>query len=133
MRLLRGKRPATTLHDVQRVRAGLPFRAFEQLERESGLSRDQLASFVGIPKRTLSRRSAQGRLRSDESDRVLQAARVFAAARTLFEGNADAARRWLCAAHPALGGETPLALAATSVGAREVEALIGRLEHGVFT
>jgi hypothetical protein len=33
----------------------------------------------------------------------------------------------------ALGGAVPLAVARTELGALEVERLIGRLEHGVFT
>jgi len=39
---------------------------------------------------------------------------------------------WLTRAQPALGGAIPLELAKTGLGTREVEALIGRLEHGVF-
>jgi uncharacterized protein (DUF2384 family) len=33
--------------------------------------------------------------------------------------------------HPALGNQVPLEFAASEVGAREVENLIGRLEHGI--
>ena len=33
----------------------------------------------------------------------------------------------------ALGEKVPLELLVTELGAREVEALIGRLEHGVFS
>jgi putative toxin-antitoxin system antitoxin component (TIGR02293 family) len=49
----------------------------------------------------------------------------------LFEGDANAARQWLTAPQPALGGSTPGDYAATELGAREVENLIGRLEHGI--
>jgi len=34
---------------------------------------------------------------------------------------------------PALAGRTPLAVATSELGAREVENLLGRLEHGVFS
>jgi putative toxin-antitoxin system antitoxin component (TIGR02293 family) len=40
---------------------------------------------------------------------------------------------WLAAPKKALGHETPLAYSRTELGAREVENLIGRLEHGVFS
>jgi len=40
---------------------------------------------------------------------------------------------WLTSAQPALGGAVPLDLAKSEVGAREVERLVGRLEHGVFS
>jgi putative toxin-antitoxin system antitoxin component (TIGR02293 family) len=50
----------------------------------------------------------------------------------LFEGDVAAARAWLETPSKALGSETPLAAVETEIGAREVEDLIGRLEHGVF-
>ena len=56
----------------------------------------------------------------------------MAKAALLFEGDADAARRWLRAPQTALGGEPPLGLASTEVGSRQVEDLITQLEHGVF-
>ena len=59
--------------------------------------------------------------------------RVFGRALELFEGDSQAAERWLSSPRAALGGATPLELAKTEAGAREVEALIGRLEHGVFS
>ena len=52
---------------------------------------------------------------------------------TLFEGDNAAALRWLTAPRKALEGKTPLAYARTELGAREVEDLIGRLEHGVIS
>ena len=59
--------------------------------------------------------------------------RVFGKAQKLFEGDAWATERWLSSPRRALGGATPLERARTEDGAREVEALIGRLEHGVFS
>lgn len=44
-----------------------------------------------------------------------------------------AARAWLSTPAPALANRTPVEVAATDVGAREVESLIDRLEHGVFS
>jgi putative toxin-antitoxin system antitoxin component (TIGR02293 family) len=73
----------------------------------------------------------EGRLQPDESDRLVRAARIFAQAVGLFEGDEEAARRWLTSPQPALGGSTPWDYAATEIGAREVENLIGRLEHGI--
>jgi len=67
-----------------------------------------------------------------ESERLLRLALVFEKTVDLFEGNADAARDWLNTSNKALAGESPLAMVETEIGAREVEDLIGRLEHGVF-
>jgi putative toxin-antitoxin system antitoxin component (TIGR02293 family) len=62
---------------------------------------------------------------------LIRGARIFAMTLELFEGDMEATRRWLTAPQIALGGETPIEYASTDLGAREVEALIGRLEHGV--
>lgn len=117
---------------VRRNRDGFAYRCYAHFEKQTGLSREAVSELVGIPERTLSRRQSAGRLRPDESDRLLRAARLFGAAVALFEGDVNAARRWLLAPQPGLGGEVPLELATTEAGAREVEALLGRIEHGVF-
>jgi putative toxin-antitoxin system antitoxin component (TIGR02293 family) len=64
---------------------------------------------------------------------LLRTVRVFGKALMLFDGDVDAARTWLSTPAPALGDRTPEDVAATDLGAREVESLIGRLEHGVFS
>lgn len=118
---------------VRAVRLGLRFSRLANFQKISELPWEEIAELVQIPPRTLTRRQSEGRLRPDESDRVLRAAGVFDMAVDLFEGDVNAARQWLQAPQTGLGGETPLAFASTEVGAREVERLINRLEHGVFT
>ena len=117
---------------IERVREGFEFIRVEAFQEASGLSLDQVARFTQIPKRTLSRRQSAGRLQPDESDRLLRLATLFDLAVDLFEGDAEAARQWMTASQPGLGGESPWEFASTEVGAREVERLILRLEHGVF-
>jgi putative toxin-antitoxin system antitoxin component (TIGR02293 family) len=51
----------------------------------------------------------------------------------LFEGDVAAAVNWLNTPRKLLGDRSPLAYARTETGAREVENLIGRLEHGIFS
>jgi uncharacterized protein (DUF2384 family) len=48
------------------------------------------------------------------------------------EGVEDA-RTWLTSPVRALGGETPLRYASVEPGVREVERLLIRLEHGVYS
>jgi putative toxin-antitoxin system antitoxin component (TIGR02293 family) len=115
------------------VRSGLPYRAWDRLLRNTGLEKDELIQWVQISSRTLSRRKEEKKLLPDESDRLLRASRLFASALALFEGDAASTRRWLRTPQPGLGGATPIHFGATEIGAREVEALIGRLEHGIPT
>ncbi len=121
-----------TLKAVRLVRAGFPFKVLARFQKETDLPWTELSRFVAIPQRTLARRRAQGRLPADESDRVLRASTIFELAVEMFEGDTVGARKWLQTPQPGLGGETPLDFASTEVGSREVENLIGRLEHGVF-
>lgn len=118
---------------VKQVDAGFPFATLVRFQRESGLPLSGLASLLRIPPRTLVRRRAAGRLDPEESERLLRVATLFEQAAALFEGDVASAREWLTRPKKALKGETPLHLARTEVGAREVERLIGRLEHGVFS
>ncbi len=131
--ILLGLEPTDTTHLIQRVEKGLPFRVVERLRRNMALTTEQFAELIQVKPRTLSRRKEEGRLQPDESDRALRASRIFGGALELFEGDAEAARAWLSSEQPALGGAVPLSVARTELGAREVEQLIGRLEHGVFS
>lgn len=130
---LLGLQPSDTVHLIRQVEKGLPFRVVERLRQNMALTSEEFAELIQVRPRTLSRRKEEGRLQPDESDRALRASRLFGGALELFEGDAAAARTWLSSAQPALGGAVPLTVAKTELGAREVEQLIGRLEHGVFS
>jgi putative toxin-antitoxin system antitoxin component (TIGR02293 family) len=130
---LLGLRSFDTLRLVKLLGDGLPFTAFERLRHGLDLSAKDLAGLILLSPRTLARRKDQGRLRPDESDRLVRVARIFGRAIELFEGDAVAARMWLARANTVLGGASPLEMVTSEVGAREVDGLIGRLEHGVFS
>jgi putative toxin-antitoxin system antitoxin component (TIGR02293 family) len=115
----------------ERVEEGLSYAALEKLRRVLDIPTSQFAELIWIPPRTLARRKEARQLRPDESDRLLRLSRVVGLALQLFEGELLEARRWLLSPQSALGGEAPVRLATTEVGAREVEHLIGRLEHGI--
>jgi putative toxin-antitoxin system antitoxin component (TIGR02293 family) len=115
----------------ERIQEGLNYRSWDRFLESTGLSNEAVIQVVQIPPRTLARRKSEGRLRPDESDRLVRAARIFSLAVDLFDGDVEAARRWLTQPQPALGGSTPWDYAATEIGAREVENLIGRLEYGI--
>ncbi len=116
---------------AQAVRRGLPWAAFEALVSALAMSKADLATMLHIRSRTLSRRKAAGRLEAMESDRIFRLARVLAHAVEVFE-SVERARDWLESENRSLGGERPLRLLDTDVGAREVDDVLGRIEHGIF-
>lgn len=122
------------LEFAELVKEGLPVQKFEVFQRRTRLSAERIRTLANISERTLARRRSEGgRLSRHESESLVRLAKVYDRALDLFEGDADAALAWLDAPNRALGGRQPFAVADTDIGAREVEALIGRLEHGVFS
>jgi putative toxin-antitoxin system antitoxin component (TIGR02293 family) len=115
----------------QAVAKGFPWKAFERLTTNLGLPADRVTDIAGIPRRTLARRKAEKRFTPDESDRLLRVARVFGHSLRLFDGDRDEAVTWLTTIQRALGKE-PADLLNSDYGAREVERVLGALEHGVF-
>lgn len=130
---LLGVAAADNLKLAEKVEAGFSFDALVRLEKTTGLPLEKLRVAVRIKPRTLTRRRKEKKLSPDESDRLVSVSRLLAQTFELFEGDAEAGRRWFESGNRALDGQSPLEVAATETGAREVENLIGRLEHGVFS
>ncbi|HSP41852.1 MAG TPA: antitoxin Xre-like helix-turn-helix domain-containing protein [Luteolibacter sp.] len=117
---------------LNRVRAGLPMAEFRTARALLDVSEERLAGLLGMSRATLHRRKKSGHLDRAESDRLVRFVRLFARACEALGGEAGA-RSWLGAPAVAFHGESPLDFADTEIGAREVEALLLRLEHGVFS
>jgi len=111
------------------IHEGLPKAAFEQLKSITGISGDFLASVVGIPSRTLARRTT---FKPDETGAILRVAAAFQKTLEVFE-DLKKARTWFKSGKRALGGASPLEFCDTEPGAAEVVNLLGRIEHGVFS
>ena len=113
-----------------RIRTGLPYRSLESVRARLRLSLNETADILHVPLRTLARRKTDRRLAADESDRLYRLARIAAHAVIAF-GDEDKAATWLHRANRALNGERPIRLLDTDLGARQVEDVLGRIEHGV--
>ena len=127
-----GIKASDRLELSKKIQAGFPFSSFVILGRHMGVTDKELAALIQISTRTLNRRQKEGKLKGDESDRLLRFARIFTYTVDLFDGDQEAAQHWLSSEVPALKGATPLEASKTEEGAREVEGLIFGLEHGAF-
>lgn len=116
---------------ISALKQGFPADSFDKLRDRLKVSDNLLSKIVQIPKRTLTRRRQDGRLRTDESERVLRIARVYDKALDVLE-NEEAVENWLKKPARGLGYKIPLEYADTELGAQEVINLLGRIEHGVF-
>jgi len=127
-----GLKSENRLEVIQNLKKGFPVQAFDKLQRKFDVSANTLAAVINIAPRTLTRRKKEGRFHTDESERLLRVARLFDRANELF-GNLEQVRHWFKSPKRALGGISPLEFADTEPGAQEVEDLLGRLAHGVFS
>ena len=73
-----------------------------------------------------------GRLTPQESDAVVRIAQALAKAIDVL-GDKRKGAHWLATPNRALGGESPISLLDTSAGTHEVEALLDRIEYGVYS
>lgn len=124
------RRTVRTWIDLERVvRAGLPKRSLQLVARravEPGTPTSALVYRV-VPAATFKRRT---RLSAEESERTERLARIVALAESIWDNQSDA-RAFLNRPHPLLGGDTPLSVAQTELGARRVERLLYDVEHGL--
>ena len=112
------------------IKSGVEPSIIRKLEVADILERGDVARI--ITKRTLERRLSNNEaLNVAEADGIARLLRVIAHAERVFEDEA-LAEEWLRSPNPALDDEIPMVMAATDVGAREVEGVLTRLEYGIF-
>jgi putative toxin-antitoxin system antitoxin component (TIGR02293 family) len=121
----------TSMEWVSAIRRGIPSSAVDALTAFLLVSQTEFSDALDIPVRTLVRRKGEGLLNSEESAKLVRVARVIQRAEEVFD-NPVSARDWLKSANTSLGGETPMSLLDTEIGAEAVIDTLGRIEHGVF-
>jgi putative toxin-antitoxin system antitoxin component (TIGR02293 family) len=118
---------------VELLQAGLPIHELQELQARLAVPADKLAPMLGISKATFHRSKGAGsKLNPAVSDRVVRYARLLGKAVKVI-GDFEDAKQWLNSPQFGLGGAVPLDYAKTEIGAREVENLLGRIEHGVYS
>ena len=97
----------------------------------SGLSNEEIYSYI-VPRRTLfHRRNKRERLTQDESDRAVRIARITSLAEEVL-GNEDKAARWLRKPKQRFDGRSPFEVLRTEAGGRLVEEILLQLDYGFF-
>ncbi len=124
--------PTSQVALVRLAREGVPLKNFVFTLNKLGLTDEMAATALRVPPRTLARRKKQQKLDPRESEKFLRLVRVAARAMEVL-GSLDKAKRWLSTPNRALGGETPLSLLDTDIGALAVEDVLGRIEHGIYS
>jgi putative toxin-antitoxin system antitoxin component (TIGR02293 family) len=111
------------------IREGFPQEVVGSLMNSARLTLKELSATLDLSPRSLQRRRHQGRLARHESDRLYRLARIVVLAKQ-YIGDEETAVRWLRRPNRALGGNIPLELMDTELGARAVENVLGRIAFG---
>lgn len=129
--ILKKATPSSPMGLVGLVRRGVPWSVYRGVVVDLGFNDQQAAEVLQIPPRTLARRKG-GRLDPRESERLMRLSRLVLQATEVL-GNREKALQWLRAPNRALDGATPFSLLDTDVGTQAAEAVLTRIEYGVFS
>ena len=114
---------------IDATRRGIPVALVDRLVKSGRLTLAEI-DLVVLPRKTLSHRRTLGALTPEQSDRLVRVVGAIAAAEQTL-GSQEKAARWLRRPSAALEGDTPLSLLDTGEGAKEVEHLLARIDHGL--
>jgi putative toxin-antitoxin system antitoxin component (TIGR02293 family) len=111
------------------LRQGYPLDVLDRAVDAGKITLAELDRLV-LPRKTLSHRRILGSLTADQSDRLSRVLRIIDEAEATF-GDKEKARAWLRRSSTLLDGEAPLDRLDTDFGTRQVEAILGRITHGL--
>jgi len=117
---------------IEAITTGLPTSLARELAQKLDVTLLDMAGLLRLNPRTLQRRLEEGSLSLTESERLWELSRLFYRAVDVLESEPGAVH-WFKNPIQALGCATPLAYARTAVGLRELDNILGRIEHGVYS
>lgn len=127
-------RRTSVIQRHRQILAGFPVDSVSAIAGRLGLAPEELAARCGLSRGSFRRKiRARRALSPIESDMLARYWDLFEQAVNVFGRDRSSAQVWLSHSQPGLGGEIPLECARTSVGAREVEKLLRRIDLGVYT
>jgi putative toxin-antitoxin system antitoxin component (TIGR02293 family) len=113
------------------IRVGVPKKALDNLVEVTGIGNTEMAGIVRTSERTLRRYSANQKLNAEQSERVIELAKVYSRGEEVF-GSLEGFREWMNSTVLAVGNKKPKELLDTSLGIEMIMDELGRIEHGIF-
>lgn len=115
---------------VSLIRKGLNKQALDAMMEHLDISAIEMGQILHTSDRTMRRYTDETILNPDQSERLLELARLFAHGIDVF-GSSIRLRRWMTGPVNSLGGKRPIDLLDTSVGITLVDDTLGRIEYGI--
>jgi len=117
---------------IKQIQQGLPYKTVENVMAATAISLAVLRQLLGVTERTLHRRRAQKVLTKAESNRIVRLAKLFERTAKVL-GDREEAKAWLHHPNITLGNKTPIEMMDDPISEERVYAVLGRIEHGVYS
>lgn len=117
---------------IDLIRKGLPKKVFDHLMKRTGLTEDEMAMILHVSKRTLQRRDLSSEFNPEQSERLIELAKLFAKGEDVF-GGPDQFKEWIDTRVLSLGDKKPREFMDTSIGLSILMDELGRIEYGVHS
>ncbi|MCF6807280.1 DUF2384 domain-containing protein [Thiotrichales bacterium 19S9-12] len=114
------------------INHGIKSAALTRFAKVSGLTEERLLALIPITRKTFLRRKEQGFLGSNESDRLILIAKVYAHALDVF-GQKEKTHQWLITNNISLDNKKPIDLLKNSLGCQIVDDILYRIEYGIYS
>jgi putative toxin-antitoxin system antitoxin component (TIGR02293 family) len=135
MSLLNTSKSTIAFHDetdlIDVIRQGDSKKSLDYLITQIGYTITDIAEVLHVSDRNLRRYTASEKLNTEQSERLIEIARLYAKGEDVF-GSIKAFNHWMDANILALGNKTPKSYLDTSLGIQLLHKELGRIEHGVF-
>ncbi len=116
---------------IDMIRKGVSRKSLDHLMDITGITASEMASIMHTSDRTLRRYTASKLLNPEQSERVIEIARLYSRGEEVF-GSLDAFKQWIESNVIALGNKKPKDFLDTSFGIEMLMEELGRIEHGIF-
>jgi len=113
------------------IRKGVSKKAMDKLMEITGIAAKEMASIMRLSDRTLRRYNSQTLLNPEQSERVIELARLYSRGEQVF-GNLESFKEWMNSTVMALGNKKPKEFLDTSLGINILMDELGKIEHGIF-
>jgi len=116
---------------IELIRSGISKKSLDHLISLIGYSIAEIADIIHVSDRNLRRYTANEKLNTEQSERLVELARLYSKGEQVF-GSMDAFKVWMASDILALGNQKPKSFLDTSLGIDILMKELGRIEHGVF-
>ena len=113
------------------IKKGIPRKTLDQLMLATGLTAAEIAKVIHTSDRTLRRYKDSTLLNAEQSERVIEIARLYSRGEEVMGSNENF-RLWMDSSIPSLGNRIPKEFLDTSMGIEILMDTLGRIEQGVF-